>query len=65
MNMNEQQIKDIMNQYLPVLKDDSRGFDERALLSLCKEIERETRHAAMALAYKLAAEINNLKDKAL
>lgn len=55
--MNEEPLKALIEQYRPMLE--SKTSFERGLLSLVKDVERESRHRAVRLAQNL---VNQLSD---
>lgn len=55
--MNEEQLKAMIEQYRPMLE--SKSSFERGLLNLVKDVERESRHRAVALAQNLVNQLSN------
>jgi len=60
--MNEQALKELVGQWRESILEDNGKNADRMLLALVREVERETRHQCMNLAYSLAEQINALKD---
>jgi hypothetical protein len=60
--MNEKEIKKLVEMYKESISTSEGKELERMLVRFAKEVERETRHNAVKLAYDLANNINALKD---
>ena len=55
--MNDEELKKICDAYkVPIVEEDS----DRYLMIMAKEIERQTRHECVSMAYDLANRIANL-----
>lgn len=58
--MNEDQMKELALQYVVAVSENNGVNAERYLMMFGREVERETRHKAVSMAYGLAEGINNL-----
>ena len=58
--MNDEQLKALINAHKEYILENNGENADRFLMLLAKEIERETRHAALNLTYLAARNINNL-----
>jgi len=60
--MNEEEIKELVAQYVAAVTDNFGENAERYMMAFGREVERATRHKAVSMAYTLAEEINHLNE---
>lgn len=60
--MNEQEIQSLIDEFKPHLLTADRKIDERAVMMLCRQIERQTRQRAHASAQAVANAISEGLD---